>query len=147
MDAQVLHEILTIGIPTIAVIIVGFILNKQIQTQNTLLNGYKDFIATTDYKKAKEFYEDIVIPKEIAKAREEMSISLETEIQKNKPHFEGIAKESGEMASFIAYVLLSELSKEQGRKLAIQYMPNCLHHFERIWALLDVQNPNFPKNP
>jgi hypothetical protein len=66
-------------IPTIAIIVVGVILRKQIKSQQEILEMYKGYASTFDSKKYKEAYEDVHIPMAVSKALKKFEENWEKE--------------------------------------------------------------------
>ncbi len=108
--------ILTIGIPTLASIVVGVILRKQINSQNELLANYKNYIETTDWKKIKEHYENYVIPQlEELYTRNNLN-SIRDVVANSQKYEERIKKEFEELLSVCVFCL-KRMEKEDAMKL------------------------------
>lgn len=117
---EIITYIVTSGVPTIAIIIVGFILDRQVKSQKELIESQRDYINTTDWKKIKEYYEDFEIPS-LLKKRDEIHSEFH--------------KASDEMFKYLHAWLKNLESKEKGiaKRIVVKYMPTSELYFQDIW--------------
>lgn len=111
-----ISSILTIAIPTIATTIVGIILKKQINSQNQIIQNYKDYIQTTDWKKVKEQYETFTIPElENLHITDKLNTLRNIYIERKK--YDDRVKQEFEELLATCVFCLKQLDKEQAKKI------------------------------
>jgi hypothetical protein len=134
---DITQYLITTGIPTAAVLIVGFILRRQIKSQSEIIEKYKAYIETIDWRKVKDHYEEFRIPQEVEKAKKEVIDQVEKQVRELTPMVDDLVDQHLEMTRFCAIVLLNHLDKETGQSLVRASMPKSEQAFVKIWAFLD----------
>jgi gas vesicle protein len=133
------------GIPTIAVVIVGFILRNQIKAQNEMIENYQEYIKTIDWKSVKEWYEKFEIPKIISEIEKDVNKQFNDFEEEINPHVDKLVKDLKDLYMLVTILGGLYVEEEERKKVADVITPNFSPYLVKSWALLEQHIPEHPK--
>ncbi|MBW7838193.1 MAG: hypothetical protein H3C36_00845 [Chitinophagaceae bacterium] len=137
--------LLTITIPTLTTAIVGVILKKQIKSQKDTISRLQNYIQTVSWEKVRDFYENIHIPAERLKTKQELFLEYGFTPEENKK----LINDYNELISYFHAVLSNTKKAFPNLHLKdkiLTGLPKNAKYFRDIWEDDKQQNPDIENN-
>lgn len=122
-----MSEYLTTVIPTIAIILVGFVLSNQIKSQKAIIKDLHDYINSTSWREVKHYYDEFKIPSEKEITRQK--------IKDQYGDYETLVDDYNELLNYFYSVMkgLNEIHPNFAKDKILMGLPNNAKYFRDIW--------------